>query len=63
MAEFCLECFAKLVASGDDAKRAIVSKELDLCEGCGKMKHVVQSISGLPPWIVRKINASREKKP
>ncbi len=41
MAEFCLDCWNKINKSKDDEKKYILSKDLDLCEGCGEWKHVV----------------------
>ncbi|MBQ9980631.1 MAG: hypothetical protein IJP23_06195, partial [Oscillospiraceae bacterium] len=41
MAEFCVDCRNKL--NGTDVPRGeyVLSKELELCEGCGQMKNVV----------------------
>lgn len=42
MAEYCFDCWKQLhgrVGKGD----VVLSKELDLCEGCGEWKHVVVS--------------------
>lgn len=41
MAEFCLECWAKKNREKPDKKKYIISKETDLCEGCGEIKPVV----------------------
>ena len=41
MAEFCLECWRKMNKGRYDNTRYVLSKELDLCEGCGKWKHVI----------------------
>lgn len=45
MAEFCLECFNEYVLPDGYRKRkekdVTLSKELELCEGCGELKHVV----------------------
>ncbi len=41
MAEFCLACLNKINGTEDSAKKYIASKDLDLCEGCGKWWHVV----------------------
>ncbi len=41
MAEFCLECWNKLNNSNDRPFKYIMSKDLDLCEGCGKYKQVI----------------------
>ena len=41
MAEFCLDCFNKINKSNDGEEKFVLSKDLDLCEGCGQWKHVV----------------------
>lgn len=41
MAEFCLECWNWLNRRNDPEKDYIISKDLDLCEGCGEWKHVI----------------------
>lgn len=41
MAEFCLECLNKMYGRNDSTKKYIISKEYDLCEGCGEWKNVV----------------------
>lgn len=41
MAEFCLECWNRINETQDSPKKYIISKELDLCEGCGEWKQVV----------------------
>lgn len=41
MAEFCLECYKRINGMADGERRYILSKDLDLCEGCGKWKPVV----------------------
>lgn len=41
MAEFCLECLNKINETNDKASKYIISKDLDLCEGCGQWKNVV----------------------
>lgn len=41
MAEFCLACWNKLNERNDPAERYIMSKELDLCEGCGKWEKII----------------------
>ncbi len=40
MAEFCTECWKEMFAQ-DQNKKFVVSKYLDLCEGCGEYKRVV----------------------
>ena len=41
MAEFCLDCWNKMNITNYDKKYYIISKDLDLCEGCGKWKPVI----------------------
>ncbi|MBR3576619.1 MAG: hypothetical protein IKL42_04350 [Clostridia bacterium] len=41
MAEFCLDCWNKINETNDPAIKYIISKDLDLCEGCGPFKHVI----------------------
>lgn len=41
MAEFCLECWKRMNRIKDDKRKYILSKDLDLCEGCGEWKYVI----------------------
>ncbi len=41
MAEFCLDCLNRINKSKDGEEEFVLSKDLDLCEGCGEWKHVV----------------------
>ncbi len=41
MAEFCLDCWNKLNEINDSPRRYVISRELDLCEGCGEYKRVI----------------------
>ncbi|MBR1969728.1 MAG: hypothetical protein IKA17_05180 [Clostridia bacterium] len=41
MAEYCLDCFNKMNGTDYDEYDFVVSKDLDLCEGCGEWKPVV----------------------
>ena len=42
MAEFCKDCSRRVLGfTNDELKRAVMSDEPDLCEGCGKYKLVV----------------------
>ena len=44
MAEFCKECFKNMITMSSDNikdKDIVMSKDLDLCEGCATMKQVV----------------------
>ena len=41
MAEFCLDCWNKIHESKDSEKKYILSKDLELCEGCGEWKPII----------------------
>ena len=41
MAEFCLQCWNRINQTNDPPDKYILSKELDLCEGCGKWTNVI----------------------
>ncbi len=41
MAEFCLECWNKINGTNDSERKYVLSKESDLCEGCGEIKPVI----------------------
>ncbi len=41
MAEFCLDCLNRISKTRYDERKYIISDDLDLCEGCGKWKHVI----------------------
>lgn len=41
MAMFCLECWNRINETEDSSQKYIISKELDLCEGCGELKQVI----------------------
>lgn len=41
MAEFCPDCFSEVFDCEFDEKKYILSKHLELCEGCGEYKQVV----------------------
>ena len=41
MAEFCVDCWNKIMGTRDAPKKYIVSKDLDLCEECGQRKQVI----------------------
>lgn len=41
MAEFCLDCWNRIMGTNDPSKKYIISKEVDLCEGCGEYKPVI----------------------
>ena len=41
MAEFCLDCWNKVMDTNDPPKKFIISRDLDLCEECGQWKRVI----------------------
>jgi len=41
MAEFCKECFTKLLFNDYKDEQIIVSEDEDFCEGCASFKQVV----------------------
>lgn len=43
MAEFCLDCWNKLNGEKMTERDVILSKEYDLCEGCGEFCRVVEA--------------------
>lgn len=47
MAEFCLECWNRLHHTQETSQEVTLTNYLDLCEGCGEMKQVVQASS----WV------------
>ena len=46
VAEFCLDCWNRINGTHDPADRYLLSKNLSLCEGCGKATHVIVAIRG-----------------
>ena len=41
MAKFCLECWNKINEREDSPKKYVLTKDLELCEGCGEWKKVI----------------------
>ena len=41
MAEFCLDCWNKIMGTTDSPKKYIISKEPDFCEECNEWKPVI----------------------
>lgn len=41
MAEFCPNCWNRLHGTNESEKKFILSKEPELCEGCGEQKRIV----------------------
>ena len=44
MAEFCLECWNRINEKQDSSEKYILSSDLELCEGCGKQRHVIVKV-------------------
>lgn len=42
MAEFCLDCWNRLNKEKLTERDVILSREYDLCEGCGEFRRVVE---------------------
>lgn len=50
MAEFCLDCAKEYLRLSDSQlDTAILSREKELCEGCGKEKRVIEELYA-PLW-------------
>lgn len=44
MAEFCLDCWNKIMETSDPESKYIISRDLDRCEECGEFKNVIVAI-------------------
>ena len=57
MAEFCLNCWNKMNEMSLTNKDVKISKDLYLCEGCGKMQNVIMFYEkyGTIKNLIRKI--------
>lgn len=57
MAEFCKTCAPNYLGiNKDDLRRAVFSREPDLCEGCGEMKPVlVEMKDNRFPKLIQKL--------
>ena len=53
MAEFCLECYKKLIKNADVDSNTIFF-EIDLCEGCGEIKPCVVGVKKKSLWPILK---------
>lgn len=54
MADFCRSCAPKCLGlNKDELRRAVFSREPDLCEGCGKSKPVLTEVKSdrLPKFV------------
>ena len=62
MAEFCLECWNKIMNTNDPPQKYVLSKEADYCEECGRWKPVVirkRRCSSVAAWICKWINGRK----
>lgn len=60
MAEFCRDCFIETFRPpADEVSRIVMTKESDLCEGCGAWKPVVSYIR--PKTVVDRMIESWKK--
>ena len=41
MAEFCLACYQRILKGREAERQLVLSKDLELCEGCGAYEPVV----------------------
>ena len=48
MAEFCRSCYKKVLKENTTGKALVMSKDLELCEGCGAYRHVVVCLRRSP---------------
>lgn len=57
MSEYCLDCWNELNGTNDPPEKYIISKDYDMCEGCGKWKNVVVRYKrSFPLEVLMKIN-------
>lgn len=52
VAEFCVDCWNKLNETDDPKSCFVLSRELELCEGCGEWKRVVVRVRGGFLWHI-----------
>ena len=65
MAEFCLECWNKIMNTDDPPQKYVLSKELDFCEECGQWKSVIVRTRRcylIAQWIHKMINNRKHRK-
>ena len=41
MSEICLECYNEIMGTNDPPDKYVISKDLDVCEECGQLKHII----------------------
>lgn len=63
MAEFCLGCFNRLNRSRLTEQDAVLSREEELCEGCGRICRVVEGRRRRYPFfsaLIRRLHSFRK---
>lgn len=45
MAEYCKACFEKDFNEIEKGKKIVMSREMDICEGCGKYDYTVDRVA------------------
>ena len=65
MAEFCLDCWNKIMDTKDTKRKFLMSRDLELCEECGEWKSVIVAVKWR--YIVKecfeeRISVLRERK-
>lgn len=61
MAEFCLKCWNKLNGTNDPPSKYILSRDLEICEECGQLVHIVLKKRRFPPFICFSLFLRRRK--
>ena len=54
MAEYCFECFKKVLEKNAKEREYILSGDLDLCEVCGEWKRVVVRVKNPKMYMWKK---------
>lgn len=64
MAEFCLDCWNRIVGTKDPPGKYIISREPDLCEECGQWKPVIVRVKWryiAVEWFCERIDCIAER--
>lgn len=65
MAEFCLDCWNKIMDTKDTKRKFVMSRDLELCEECGEWKSVIVAVKWryiVKEWFEEWISVLRERK-
>lgn len=62
MAEYCKDCFEKWNPNVDE-HRLMLSREAELCEGCGQLKPCVERIVPETSWRARLSRRKAKQEP